>query len=45
MFRTGRGPAPTYRPFGGSYGEDYADIYEMVLCSKVLAVAALEMCG
>ena len=38
-------PAPIYGPSGGSYGDDYADIDEMVLCSKVLALAALEMCG
>jgi hypothetical protein len=45
VFRSGRGPAPVYRPSGGSYGEDYAAIDGMVLCSKVLALAALEMCG
>jgi len=44
-FRRSRGPAPAYRPFEGSYGEDYADIDGMVLCSKVLGLAALEMCG
>ena len=38
-------PAPIYGPSGGSYGDDYADIDEMVLCNKVLALAALEMCG
>ena len=38
-------PAPIYGPSGGSYGDDYADIDEMILCSKVLALAALEMCG
>ena len=27
------------------YGDDYAKIDEMVLCSKVLALAALELCG
>jgi len=45
VFRRGRGLAPAYRPSGGSYGEDYAGIDEMVLCSKVLVLAALEMCG
>ena len=44
-FRRSRGPAPAYRHFEGSYGEDYADIDGMVLCSKVLGLAALEMCG
>ena len=38
-------PAPIYGPSGGSYGDDYANIDEMVLCSKVLALAALELCG
>ena len=38
-------PAPIYGPAGGSYGDDYADIDEMVLCSQVLALAALETCG
>ncbi len=38
-------PAPIYGPSGGSYGDDYANIDEMVLCSKVLALAALEACG
>ncbi len=36
---------PIYGPSGGSYGDDYADIDEMVLCSKVLALAALELSG
>ena len=38
-------PAPIYGPAGGSYGDDYSDIDEMVLCSQVLALAALETCG
>ena len=38
-------PAPIYGPAGGSYGDDYSDIDEMVLCSRVLALAALETCG
>jgi acetylornithine deacetylase len=38
-------PAPIYGPAGGSYGEDFAHIDEMVLCSKVLALTALEVCG
>jgi acetylornithine deacetylase len=38
-------PAPIYGPAGGSYGNDYSDIDEMVLCSQVLALAALETCG
>ena len=38
-------PAPIYGPSGGSYGEDFALIDEMVLCSKVLALTALEICG
>ena len=37
-------PAPIYGPSGGSYGDDYADIDEMVLCSKVLALTALDIC-
>jgi hypothetical protein len=38
-------PAAIYGPTGGSYGEDFAHIDEMVLCSKVLALTALEVCG
>jgi acetylornithine deacetylase len=38
-------PAPIYGPSGGSYGEDYAYIDEMVLCSKVLALTALDICA
>ena len=38
-------PAPIYGPAGGSYGDDYSDIDEMVLCSQVLALAAVETCG
>jgi len=38
-------PAPIYGPAGGSYGDDYSDIDEMVLCSQVLALAAMETCG
>ena len=40
-----RDPTPTYCPSRGSYGDDYANIDEMVLCSIVLAFAALELCG
>jgi acetylornithine deacetylase len=38
-------PAPIYGPSGGSYGEDFAHIDEMVLCSQVLALTALEICA
>ena len=38
-------PAPIYGPSGGSYGEDFTYIDEMVLCSKVLALTALDICG
>ena len=38
-------PALIYGPSGGSYGEDFALIDEMVLCSKVLALTALEICA
>jgi acetylornithine deacetylase len=38
-------PAPIYGPSGGSYGEDFAYIDEMVLCSQVLALTALELCA
>lgn len=38
-------PAPIYGPSGGSYGEDYTLIDEMVLCSEVLAVTAVDVCG
>jgi len=38
-------PAPIYGPAGGSYGDDFACIDEMVLCSPVLALAALKTCG
>lgn len=38
-------PAPIYGPAGGSYGDDFAYIDEMVLCSQVLALAALKTCG
>ena len=38
-------PAPIYGPSGGSYGDDYASIDEMVLCSQVLALTALKTCG
>jgi acetylornithine deacetylase len=38
-------PAPIYGPSGGSYGEDFTYIEEMVLCSQVLALTALETCG
>jgi acetylornithine deacetylase len=37
-------PAPIYGPSGGSYGEDFAYIDEMVLCSQVLALTALDIC-
>ncbi|MGH8060294.1 MAG: hypothetical protein ACREOH_24160 [Candidatus Entotheonellia bacterium] len=36
-------PAPIYGPAGGSYGEDFAYIDEMVLCSQVLALTAFEI--
>lgn len=36
-------PALIYGPAGGSYGEDFAYIDEMVLCSQVLALTALEI--
>jgi acetylornithine deacetylase len=38
-------PAPIYGPAGGSYGEDFAYIDEMLLCSQVLALTALEICA
>ena len=38
-------PAPIYGPSGGSYGDDFASIEEMVLCSKVLALTAIDICG
>ena len=38
-------PAPIYGPAGGSYGNDYSDIDEMVLCSQVLTLTALEVCA
>ncbi len=38
-------PAPIYGPAGGSYGEDFAYIDEMVLCSEVLALTALDICA
>jgi hypothetical protein len=38
-------PAPIYGPAGGSYGEDFAYIDEMLLCSQVLALTALERCA
>jgi len=38
-------PAPIYGPSGGSYGEDYTNIDEMVLCSQVLALTAQDICG
>ncbi len=38
-------PAPIYGPGGGSYGNDYSSIDEMVLCSRVLALTALDVCG
>ena len=37
-------PAPIYGPAGGSYGDDFADIDEMLLCSQVLALTALDIC-
>ena len=37
-------PAPIYGPGGGSYGNDYSNIDEMVLCSQVLALTALNVC-
>ncbi len=38
-------PASIYGPAGGSYTEDFTDIDEMVLCSQVLALTALEICA
>ncbi len=38
-------PAPIYGPSGGSYGDDFTYIDEMVLCSKVLALTALDICS
>ena len=38
-------PPPIYGPSGGSYGDDYTLIDEMVLCSQVLALTAVEVCG
>jgi acetylornithine deacetylase len=38
-------PAPIYGPAGGSYGEDFAALDEMLLCSQVLALTALESCA
>ena len=38
-------PAPIYGPGGGSYGNDYSNIDEMVLCSQVLALTALDVCS
>jgi acetylornithine deacetylase len=38
-------PAPIYGPSGGSYGEDFTYIDEMVLCSQVLTLTALDICA
>jgi succinyl-diaminopimelate desuccinylase len=38
-------PTLIYGPAGGSYGEDFASIDEMVLCSQVLALTAMEICA
>jgi hypothetical protein len=38
-------PAPIYGPAGGWSADDFAHIDEMVLCSKVLALTVLEVCG
>jgi acetylornithine deacetylase len=38
-------PAPIYGPSGGSYGDDYTLIDEMVLCSQVLALTAMDVCS
>ena len=38
-------PAPIYGPSGGSYGADYTLIEEMVLCSQVLALTVVDVCG
>ena len=38
-------PAPIYGPSGGSYGDDYTLIDEMALCSQVLALTAIDVCG
>ena len=38
-------PAPIYGPSGGSYGDDFAYVDEMRLCSQVLALTALDICA
>ncbi len=38
-------PAPIYGPAGGSYGNDYSDIDEMELCSRVLVLTAESICS
>lgn len=38
-------PAPISGPAGRSYGEDFATLDEMLLCSQVLALTALESCA
>jgi len=38
-------PAPIYGPAGGSYGEDFTYIDEMLLCSQVLALTAMDICA
>jgi acetylornithine deacetylase/succinyl-diaminopimelate desuccinylase-like protein len=38
-------PAPIYGPAGGSYGDELAYIDEMLLCSQVLALTAMDICA
>ncbi len=38
-------PAPIYGPSGGSYGDDFTYIDEMLLCSQVLALTAVGSCA
>jgi acetylornithine deacetylase len=38
-------PAPIYGPAGGSYGENFTYIDEMLLCSQVLALTAMDICA
>ncbi len=38
-------PAPIFGPSGGSYADDYTSISEMLLCSQVLALTALDFCA
>lgn len=38
-------PSCMYGPAGGGYGVEYADVDEMILCTRVLTLTALRMCG